>query len=57
MNILFFISGKVLAMKLSINSNLPSDIFNLIKLRNISDDCFNYGNRREWLIKEAESTY
>ena len=57
MIILFFISGKVLAMKLSINSNLPSDIFNLVKLRNISDDCFDYEKGKERLWKRVENSY
>ena len=40
--ILFFIPSKVFTMEFSINSNLPSDILNLIKLRNISNNSFDY---------------
>ena len=39
--ILLLIYLKVLTMKFSVNSNLPSDIFNFIELRNISNHSFN----------------
>jgi len=40
MDILFFVSSEVFAVEFGVDSNLPSDIFYFIELRNISDYCF-----------------
>jgi len=40
MDILFFVTSEVFAVEFGVDSNLPSDIFYFIELRNISDYCF-----------------